>query len=132
MLHRLRIILLAAAVFAANAYCACVTGMGASSPCHAAAEEPEPHGCHGSGDADPMPAKDGHNCDHCNGTRSLDTPGGKTTLASPLVSTATWAGVAPAALVIEAGSWDHAIDHSGPSPPVSPPTLLNQFCSFNN
>jgi hypothetical protein len=132
MRYRLGVILLAAAVFAANAYCACAAGMVATSPRHIAVETPADRRCHGVGDADPVPAQDGHNCDHCNGMRSLDTPGGKTIPASPLVSTLIWAGVALADLVIEAGWWGHAIGHSGPSPPVPPPTLLNQSCSFNN
>jgi hypothetical protein len=133
MPHRIGIILLAAAVFAANAYCACTTGAGPSSSCHiAAAEGPERRPCHGHGGTDPSSAPDRHDCGHCNGNWSLDAPGQKSFPPGAFLSALVWAEAHPAGLVTEVVPGGHVIDHSGASPPGPAPTLLNLSCSFNN
>lgn len=134
MLHRLGVILLAGTVLVANAYCACVPVVdGAARSRQTEAQEPSHSGCHGhdkkSSDG---PGQDEHNCGHCTGTVSADMSSGKTSLNAPHLSPLHWFSTTSADLVAEVRDVGHSFDHSGLSPPVASPTLLNLFCSFIN
>lgn len=131
MFHRLGILILAAAVFAANAYCACAAVAGASSPQRLAIEDAKYPPCHGPAGGEQDDQQGDHHCDHCNGTRSLATPAEKSGVTDPLPSAPCWAPTVPVDSDGTFASSGHAVDHSGPSPPVPPQTLLHQSCSFN-
>ena len=131
MLRPLGSIFLAVTVLLANAYCACVPVAGGStwSP-EARVEKPAHPGCHGhGGEQEEQPDDRQHNCGHCTGTVSADTSSGKTMMPSDLSPLCCGAPVFTFIGSIT-NSTGHAFDHSGPSPPVPPPTLLSLGCSL--
>ena len=137
-------ILLALAVFLANAYCACAgatsvnadvnvvaTAADQAPHCHAAAPKDPPSGCHdnapGSGGRD-----DSHDCAHCTGTLSADAPAAKTTLPAPAVQPFIL-GVAVSHAFVTTGAHQLGLFNcSDLPPPRDPPTLLNLACALNN
>jgi|SRR5437763_7121412 len=136
MFQRLGVIFLASAVFAANAFCACATlgdltgrlARDVGSTAHAC--------CRGRGTSVPAaphaPGRDAGGCNHCRASVAATPAQAKTTLPVAHASFVGFPSLAPAAFALEAASPGHSPDHAGLSPPVPPPTLLNQFCSFNN
>lgn len=136
MLHRFAVILLAVAVFVMNAYCGCAHGMssmtGFAAEAHASRAEPEHSDCKGHGPEQPQDSNhDEHDCRHCTGQVSADTNPAKTNLSGPLLSPVFWSVGELADHLARSFATD-SFDHTGLPPPLPPPTLLNQFCSFNN
>jgi hypothetical protein len=133
MLQRLSVILLAAAVFVSNAYCACVAVAEDRGGHPQQVEEPAHQGCPGHGHgSEQQPAEDQHKCGHCTGTVAVGASNGKTTLPGPLLSPIHSFALATIDVTPNVVTSGHAFDHCGLSPPIPPPTLLNLFCSFTN
>ena len=136
MLQRLGVIFLASAVFAANAFCACATlGDLAARPARDVGAKA--HACcrgrSASVPAAPQaPGNGAGHCNHCKASVAVASGNPKTALPTPH---ALFAGIVtpmPAAFALAAASSGHSPEHAGLSPPKPPPTLLDQFCSFNN
>lgn len=133
MFHRLGCILLALAVFTANAYCACIPVGNQSLPGKTRVEKPVHPGCHGheekQKDGSEGPDHQRHDCGHCTGTVSADTSSAKTTMPSDL--SPLYCGTPIFRFIGSvADSTGHTVEHSGLSPPVSPPTLFSLACSL--
>ena len=133
-------ILLAVVVFAANMYCACVTGIHATARRVDSAQNPHAH-CHSTpteetgGCHDEKPSEQGHGsrtCSHCTGTVTADTAKAKTALPSLDLYPTLFVNFATNQAVSAGLFYGPALDRSGLSPPLDPPTLFNLSCCLNN
>jgi hypothetical protein len=132
------VIILAAVVFLANAYCACASGSAerlsaALQDAGNAGIRSHP-GCHGhsaSSEGQSQPEHESPSCGHCRGTVTADRSGDKSILPAPLLSPIFLVAL-PADCSAAAGGFPgNSFRCLERPPPLPPPTLLHLACRLN-